>query len=260
MANRKQGFSYYNVDTDRYQDIRIKRLKKDFGCSGISVYDYILCEIYRVRGCFIAWDESTAFDVAEYFGLKETLVNEIVNYCCVVGLFDRELLISERVLTSLSIQTRFIEMNKRAKRNDFKIPEEYAILPEESIKLPEESKETHAVCRKVKKRKGKERKKEKERITDYSETSLADCFDCLSKDDIWIEPVIMNTRSSGYSNFSPTNFHSYLKSFFAKLQNEGETVKSAKDAKAHFARWLNIELKNKKETPQQLGKQYEIIR
>lgn len=92
MANNKTGFDYYNVDTDRYQDIKIKRLKKDFGSSGIAVYDYILCEIYRVRGCFIVWDESTAFDVAEYFGLKENLVNEIVNYCCAVGLFDKALL------------------------------------------------------------------------------------------------------------------------------------------------------------------------
>lgn len=50
MANNKTGLSYYNVDTDRYQDMRIKRLKKDMGCRGVAVYDYILCEIYRVKG------------------------------------------------------------------------------------------------------------------------------------------------------------------------------------------------------------------
>ena len=79
MANLKIGLAYYNVETDRYQDIKIKRLKKDFGCNGIAVYDYLLCEIYRDKGCFIEWDESTVFDVAEYFGLKENLVKEIVN-------------------------------------------------------------------------------------------------------------------------------------------------------------------------------------
>ena len=88
MANNKTGFDYYNVDTNRYQDMRIKRLKKDFGCDGIAVYDYILCEIYRVRGCFVEWDENTAFDVADYFGIKESLVNEIVNYCCAAGRID----------------------------------------------------------------------------------------------------------------------------------------------------------------------------
>lgn len=106
MASCKTGLNYYNVDTDRYMDIKIKRLKKAFGCAGIAVYDYILCEIYRVRGCFIVWDESTAFDVAEYWGLKESLVNEIVNYCGVVGLFDRELLTRGSVSNSTQEMSR----------------------------------------------------------------------------------------------------------------------------------------------------------
>lgn len=109
MANNKTGFDYYNVDTNRYQDIRIKRLKKDFKTAGIAVYDYILCEIYRVRGCFLAWDESTAFDVAEYFGLKETLVNEIVNYCAAVGLFDVGMYKEYHILTSIDIQRKWLK-------------------------------------------------------------------------------------------------------------------------------------------------------
>lgn len=136
MANKK-GFAYYNTDTDRYQDVKIKKLKKQFKGDGVSVYDYILCEIYRVKGHFIVWDESTAFDVAEYWDLKETTVNEIVNYCCYVGLFNKELLVSESILTSLSIQNRFKEMSVRAKRKDVIIQEKHSIIPEGYIKLPE---------------------------------------------------------------------------------------------------------------------------
>ncbi len=147
MANNKMGLSYYNIDTDRYIDIRIKRLKKDFGCNGIAVYDYILCNIYRDKGCFLAWDESTAFDVADYFGLKESLIEEIVKYCGVVGLFDKGLL-SRGILSSQSIQKRYIEMCKRAKRNNVEIPEEYNILPEECLKIPEELIKKEEVCRK----------------------------------------------------------------------------------------------------------------
>lgn len=138
MANHKQGLAYYNVDTDRYSDRRIKRLKKAFGGIGIAVYDYILCEVYRDRGCGLEWDEDTAFDVADYFGLKETLVNEIVKHCGVVGLFDKALL-SGGVITSASIQRRYLEMSARAKRTAANIPEEWRILTEESAKLPEES-------------------------------------------------------------------------------------------------------------------------
>jgi hypothetical protein len=37
----------------------------------------------------------------------------------------------------------------------------------------------------------------------------------------------------------------YLDEFFKKLENEGEEKKSIKDAKSHFARWLNLELEKK---------------
>lgn len=150
MANIKTSLDFYRVDTNRYQDIRIKRLKKVFRGNGIAVYDYILCEIYRVRGCYIVWDESTVFDVAEYFDLKESQVREIVNYCCSVGLFDRELLASGSVLTSSAIQRRYIEMCTAAKRKEIIIPEQYRIPPETSPIIPEESPIVQPVCRKEK--------------------------------------------------------------------------------------------------------------
>ena len=150
MANNKTGFPFYAADTDRFQDLRIKRLKKDMGCDGFAVYEYILNEIYRVKGCFLVWDENTAFDVADYWGLKETKVEEIVRYCCAVGLFDKALLSNGSVLTSPSIQSRYIEMCIRSKRKEIKIPEEYAKIPEESLKLLEEYRKKTEDCRKVK--------------------------------------------------------------------------------------------------------------
>ena len=121
MANNKIGFNYYCVDTDRYQDRRIKKLRKNFGCVGLAVYDYLLCEIYRDKGCFSAWDEDAAFDVAEYLGIKENTVAEVVKYCGVVGLFDATLL-SRGTITSPSIQRRFLEMCKTARRQNATIP------------------------------------------------------------------------------------------------------------------------------------------
>ncbi len=138
MANNKTGLAYYNTDTDRYQDIRIKRLKKDFGCAGIAVYDYLLCEVYRVSGCSLVWDESRAFDVADYFNIKESLVKEIVEYCGTVGLFDKAVLTSG-IITSLSIQNRYKEMCIRAKRKNIIIPQCCEIIPVQSPKLPVQS-------------------------------------------------------------------------------------------------------------------------
>ena len=44
----KTGLSYYQAETDRFQDIKVKRLKKRYGCEGYAVYQYIQNEIYRV--------------------------------------------------------------------------------------------------------------------------------------------------------------------------------------------------------------------
>lgn len=128
MANIKTGFIFYKVDTDRFQDIRIKRLKKGRGCKGYAVYEYFLNEIYRVKGCFLAYDESAAFDAAEYWGLEESQVNDIVHYCCACGLFDKGLFTSAGILTSRSIQSRYIEMSRIAKRTSYSIPQQYDLI------------------------------------------------------------------------------------------------------------------------------------
>ena len=166
MANNKTGLSYFSIDTDRYQDRRIKRLKKVMGCKGLAVYDYVLCEVYRDKGCVLVWDEDCAFDVAEYLGLTEKVVQEIVGYCGVVGLFDTELL-SRGIITSRSIQKRYLEACARSKRKDATIPEEWRLLSireesakttEESDIITEESEKTTEVCDKVNKSKVKENK------------------------------------------------------------------------------------------------------
>ena len=67
----KNGFSYYKAETDRFQDIKIKRLKKKYGCDGYAVYQYALNEIYRVDGSYIRWTEDQLFDCADYWGMNE---------------------------------------------------------------------------------------------------------------------------------------------------------------------------------------------
>ncbi len=74
------------------------------------------------------------------------------------------------------------------------------------------------------------------------EYSLKSVFDYLEKEKSHIEILCMNY------NLTQAVVFDFLKKFHIKLQNEGETKKSVKDAKAHFARWLNLELnKNKNE-------------
>lgn len=89
------------------------------------------------------------------------------------------------------------------------------------------------------------RDKEKFPPPEVLDKTLSECYDELSCDRSWIEIVTMNTRNSGHKDFTIDMFGMYLKRFFEKLQNEGEERKSPKDAKSHFSRWLNIELRKK---------------
>lgn len=127
---KKSGFQYYKVNTDRYDDVRIRKLKTAFGTKGISVYDYLLAQIYRYKGCFTVRDENCVFNVAEYFGIKEQLVTEIILYCGEVGLFDAGLLASGNVITSAAIQKRYVELCKLLKRSYVEIPRNILLIPE----------------------------------------------------------------------------------------------------------------------------------
>lgn len=128
MANNKTGFNFYNVDTDRYQDIKIKRLKKELGCSGIAIYDYILCETYRVRGCYLEWDENVLFDIAEYMNESEEYISKVLASCLKIELFDLGMFEKHRVITSKSIQERYIQMSQWSKRKIRYVPEIYDLI------------------------------------------------------------------------------------------------------------------------------------
>lgn len=131
----KKGLTYYQADTDRFQDIRIKRLKKRYGCEGYAVFQYVQNEIYRVEGSFICFDEDQAFDCAEYWNISEELVIDIVDYCAEINLFDRNFWTSRRILTSQAIQQRYIEICRRAKKR-IAVPDDITLIAEKAVEMP----------------------------------------------------------------------------------------------------------------------------
>lgn len=81
----------------------------------------------------------------------------------------------------------------------------------------------------------------------FFDKSLDECYMELKSNRSWAETVTMNTRALGHSDFTLEAFSEYLEQFFMEQQNKGETSKSPKDAMSHFASWLKVELKNKKD-------------
>lgn len=126
----KQGFSYYKAETDRFQDIKIKRLKKRYHCTGYAVYQYVLNEIYRVRGYCLQFTEDHLFDVSEYWAIDEELVTEIIGYCAEIGLFNARLWQERGIVTGRSIQARYVDICKVCKKSPV-IEEELRLIPTE---------------------------------------------------------------------------------------------------------------------------------
>lgn len=131
----RTGLTYYQAATDRYQDIKIKRLKKKYGCEGYAVYEYVQNEIYRVEGCFISFDEDQAFDCAEYWNLAEERVMEIIDFCADINLFDATVWKEQRILTSQVIQQKYAEICRRAKKR-IVIPENIALGKDDAVRVP----------------------------------------------------------------------------------------------------------------------------
>ncbi|MFK2157879.1 DUF4373 domain-containing protein [Bacteroides fragilis] len=259
----KTGLSYFPMDVDLFQDIRIRKLIKYQSGKAITVYALLLCLIYQ-RGYYMRWDEELPFIISEQTGFEEAYILEVIRSCMTLGLFSKKLYDDEQIITSKGIQERYLYICKLLKRR-VSITE-YLLIDEEkelvtsqetgviSGKTPVISEETalNSVKMQQKKRKEKEikeislsRDKEKFPPPEVVDKTLSECYDELSCNRSWIEIVTMNTRNSGHKDFTIDMFGMYLKRFFEKLQNEGEVRKSPKDAMSHFANWLNIELKKK---------------
>lgn len=140
MARQKTGFTYYQVDTNRYQDRRIRKLLRKFrGGVGIAVYDCILCEVFRDKGHSLVWDEDTAFDVSEILGVTEKTIEEVVKSCAEIGLFDSSML-KRGIITSASIQERYKAMCAWTKRQ-VHIPKDISLIAENSEECSQNSEE-----------------------------------------------------------------------------------------------------------------------
>lgn len=126
----RNGLKYYHAETARFQDIKIKRLKKKYGCEGYAVYSYVENEIYRVEGSYIRFDEDQAFDCAEYWALDEDKVYDIINFCAEIGLFNTQLWKEQSILSSRYIQDSYLQICRRAKKQTA-IPDGLAIAAEE---------------------------------------------------------------------------------------------------------------------------------
>jgi hypothetical protein len=69
-----------------------------------------------VEGYFIPYRRTLCFDIAYLLHLDEARVKEVLTFCLKIELFDAKMLREHQVLSSVSIQKRYLEVAKRLRR------------------------------------------------------------------------------------------------------------------------------------------------
>lgn len=114
----KKGLDYFKKTVDYYYDDKILDLMEEYGPIGVTVYDIILTIVYK-NGYYLEIPmDKLAKLVRRTIGsrwIKDiSLVEQVIDYCAVIGLFDR-VLMQQNIITSVGIQTRYAEVTARNK-------------------------------------------------------------------------------------------------------------------------------------------------
>lgn len=239
----KMGLDYFPFDVDFFNDEKIVAISGEFGIKGEIVVIKLLCAIYR-NGYFILWNDLLKFKLLRDLpGVSSELLDSIMNRLVLWGFFDKDLFDSMGVLTSAGIQKRYFKISKRRKSvDDFR----YLLIKVSGCENKEVfssddgdvSSDTVNVCNggvnvcnnpftadinvcknTTKKRKGNNKEislsRDKENLPppEILGKELDECYEELSRDMSWSEIVTMNTRNSGYKDFTVDMFKTYLKHF-----------------------------------------------
>lgn len=127
---KKSGLSYFPLDTDFFEDNKIRILKARYGNDGMILYIYLLCGIYK-EGYYMQVDDDFEYILSADLGMDQNKAKQVLNFLLSRSLFDNTLFQSDKVLTSAGIQRRFqLAIKERARKNPITVGR-YWILSKE---------------------------------------------------------------------------------------------------------------------------------
>ena len=137
-APNKPGLTYFPKMLDFYEDDKIFDLLDRFGPLGVTIYDCILCIVYK-NGYYaeIPLDKLSRM-IIKMIGNKwvknQKAVVQVVHFCSEIGLLDDDLM-TKNIITSVGIQRRYYEIAvKRMKRQLYS--SEYWLLENKNMEKP----------------------------------------------------------------------------------------------------------------------------
>ncbi len=140
----KTGLDYFPVDTDIFEDEKIRFIIAKCGLIAASILFILLCRIYR-NGAFIKWDEDAEILFSAGFGkmITRIKIQAIIDESLKRDFFSQEMFTRHKILTSKGIQKRFINVCSSLHRKSTLL-ESYLISSEETTSQPEVNSEESA--------------------------------------------------------------------------------------------------------------------
>lgn len=109
----KQGLDYFNVDVDLDEDEKIIALDKKFPETYKFIF-FIWKFVYK-HSYYVHWTELEIGKFETKSKFSREYLDEMVSYCLEIKFFDKKLYEKYGILTSQSIQTRWLSNSKRRK-------------------------------------------------------------------------------------------------------------------------------------------------
>lgn len=267
----KLGLDYFPHDTHTDEDTALQLLEAEFGLDGYAVYFKLLESIYA-QGYAKQWGEDECLLFAKKMGaVTVPKLSEIIKGCIRRSLFDEGVYNLFQILTSKSIQLRWLEAKRKdvsaidpkvclieqtakgvssPRKNDkneekgvfaaktlvitAKTPVNTETTPQSKVKYSNSSNSNNA-----RKNESKEPRSalNLEPLQPASSTrTQATIREVLTSNQIWSNAICSNHR------ISPETFNEYVTKFEQHCFIENRTHNTDGDVQVHFNNWLRIQL------------------
>ena len=240
----RKGLDYFPLDTTILNDIKVRRMKRQFGADAFLLYISLLCDIYS-NGYYIEATDDYLFDQGEKLGIPENKVLQIVLACVKMGLFSNEIFMEHRILTSKSIQERFsLATKKRVGNQIVEYSLDFVSAPETPVSVSETpSKQGLSTQSKVKESKVNLQQQQQQRACEEPEKEPQNLDeereqwkDALLADEDW-RATIVRYAGKGIAVLQYTREAMAVFDDFLRLKFSLDTIRTKKDYSQSFIGW-----------------------
>ena len=113
----KYKVDFFGFDSDFLRDVKIKRLRRQYGCNGVVIYLATVCKMYETNGYYAVLDDNFFYDIADdvdgKYAPTEDVVRAVIEFCIGQGLLSRHA--SGEIITAHRVQVQFYLATKRRK-------------------------------------------------------------------------------------------------------------------------------------------------